>query len=210
VRAWGRAGLGLLIALLSAALACAHRPARPAYAPASVAAVVGSPREFLGKPVILAGRVADLRPGDALVAGTLADGAAALGFAGEAVDWRPSPGERVELWGAVRSGPGGPYLEFHNGRPEGDRSRQPRPTPPLERGEAVELVGVLHQVGNEPFVRWAVRTEDGVAAALAGVDPAAAGATAGDLVRVRGTVAAIGGPGPILEVTGVTRLGARP
>ncbi len=122
-------------------------------------------------------------PFERLVRGVLEEESHRIRVLGSAFDWMPPAGRNVDFWGVLRRETSRWYLEFHNGRLRGDPSRKPRPTPPLQPDQQVELVARLRQSGHVPFVRWVAETEDRVVIEL--INEPAASIPSGTIARVR-------------------------
>jgi hypothetical protein len=125
----------------------------------------------------------------ALVNGWLApvqDSPGRLRVIGPVFDWAPPTGPKVVLWGELEEGPGGgSYLDFFNGKKDGDKRRRPTITPELSKGTKIVVTGRLRQVG-APVPQWELFTEDHKSILLVVFPPAGFEPVAGSLVRVEG------------------------
>ncbi len=148
-------------------------------------------------------------PYERLVRGTLVEGWYSLRLEGEAFDWLPPAGRRLDVWGVLRRDAQGLYLEFHNARLHGDLARHPRITPPLNPGTEVELVARIRQVGSFPATWWVAQTEDRVVIRL--TSPPDPGTSSGLVATVRLRIRSSGPLGTLADLLSAVPLpGALP
>lgn len=175
------------------------------YAPVPLESLAGREEKWgEGARLVVSGTWRPDGPFEQLVRGVLENGTHRIRVLGSAFDWMPPGGRQVDFWGALRRGPAGWYLEFHNGRLRRDTTRWPRPTPRLEERQRVELVVRLRQAGSEPFVHWVAETEDRVVITLDNQPPGPipSGTVARVVILVR-TVGPLGIAAQLLSATPV-------
>ncbi len=132
------------------------------YSSVPLSRLMATPELYVGQRILTTGTYrAHVRLTYA-VDGWLEDVKAHLRVVGPILDWQPTPGLRIDVWGLLRRDTASSeiVLDFFNGRAVGDYSRAPRRTPALVPGRIVWLVGRLRQTGSEPFVRWTLQLED--------------------------------------------------
>jgi hypothetical protein len=166
-------------------LAACQSP-QPHYPYVTLPVLLGDPGlQAAGQRVMTSGVYSPDGRYERLVRGVLAEGRHSLRLQGEAFDWLPPADARIDVWGVLRRDSQGLYLEFHNARLHGDRTRQPRITPPLDPGAEVELVARIRQVGSYPATWWVAQTEDRVVIRLAAPPPPGVPSGLVAIVRLR-------------------------